>query len=68
MMNSFITIHIMCTYWHIVRIDVVRALFVIYGLKFEARVIIWENIGETILGAVAGQICSRTWLLSANVL
>ena len=48
----------MRTYWHVVCIDVVRALFVVYWLKFEARVIIWENISETILGAVAGQVCS----------
>jgi hypothetical protein len=30
-------------------------------------VIIWQNVGETILGAIAWQVCSWTWLLSANV-
>jgi hypothetical protein len=46
------------TYRHIVCIDVVRALFIINRLKFEARVIIWQNVGETILGAIARQVCS----------
>jgi hypothetical protein len=67
-MDSTVIAHVpVLTYWHTVCVDVVRALLIINRLKFEARVIIWQNVGETILGAIATHVCSLPWLLSANV-
>jgi hypothetical protein len=58
-MDSTVIAHAaVLTYWHTVCIDVVRALFIINRLKFEVGVIIWQNVGETILGAIAWQVCS----------
>jgi hypothetical protein len=45
------------TYWYVVCIDVVGALLIIHRLKFEARVIIWENVSKTVLGTIARQVC-----------
>lgn len=67
MIDTFI-IATVFTYWYVVCVDVVGALFIIHRLKFEARMIIWQNVSETILGTIARQVCGRTWLLSANML
>jgi hypothetical protein len=39
--------------WNEVCVDVVAALVVVAGLKLHPRVVVWQDVGEPVLGPVA---------------
>lgn len=56
------------TYRHVVGVDVVRALLVVHRLQLEARVVVGQDVGESVLGSVAGQVGERAGLVPTHVL
>lgn len=52
----------------VVGVDVVGALLVVDGLQLVARVVVGEDVGEAVLGAVARQVRGRARLLAPHVL
>lgn len=53
---------------HVVGVDVVGALLVVDGLQLVARVVVGQDVGEAVLGPVAGQVRRRARLLAPHVL
>lgn len=56
------------TYRHIISIDVVGSFVIVHRLQFEARMIVWQNIGKSILRTIAWQVGKGAWLIAAHVL
>lgn len=53
---------------HIVGIDVVRALVVVDRLQLEARVVVGEDVCESVLGAIAWKVGESARLVTSDVL
>ena len=53
---------------HEVGVDVVTALVVVARLELDPRVVVWQDVGEPVLGPVARQVGGGARLLPADVL
>ncbi len=56
------------SYSDVVGIDVVTPVLVVWGLKLKSRMIIGQDICESVFGSVHGQIRCSTYLISSNSL
>lgn len=52
---------------NVVRIYVIGTFIIVHRLEFEAWMIIWQNICETIFRSVTWKISECTWLIATNV-
>lgn len=53
---------------HIVGVDVVGALVIVDRLQLKARVVVGEDVGESVLGAIARQVGECAGLITSDVL
>lgn len=59
--------NMLMTHRYEVSIDVVCSLFIISGLKFEAGMVIGEDVGEAVLGPIDGEVCCSTLEIMSNM-
>ena len=55
------------TYRNIVGVYVVGAFVIVDRLQFESRVVVRQDVGETILWSIARQVGECAWLIASNV-
>lgn len=53
---------------HVVCINVIRTFVVVHRLQLEPRMVIRQNVCETILRTIARQVSERAWLITSDVL
>jgi hypothetical protein len=53
---------------HVVCVDVIAALIVINRLQLVARVVVWQDVGETVLRSIARQVGERARLVPSYML
>lgn len=54
-------------YRHIIGINVIGPFVIVNWLQFKTWMIVRQNICETILGTIAGQIGKCAWLIASNM-
>lgn len=53
---------------HIIGVYVVRSFVIVHRLQLEPGVIVWQNVGETVLRPVAWQVGKGAGLIATDVL